>query len=77
MSSTKKNTNFKVIQKPKIHVTKLKKTNITDVWNHNFDEEMMKIIHLVEEFNVIAMVNIKIKLIIQDTEFPGVVKKPK
>ncbi|KAG2381715.1 hypothetical protein C9374_006099 [Naegleria lovaniensis] len=42
------------------------KVKIIDVWKHNLDREMLKIINLVEKYPCIAM----------DTEFPGVVAKP-
>lgn len=36
-------------------------TQIIEVWSHNVEEELLKIAHLVPEYNNIAM----------DTEFPG------
>jgi hypothetical protein len=41
-------------------------TAIKDVWEENFEEEIWKIMELVEKFNVIGM----------DTEFPGIVYRP-
>jgi len=40
----------------------LKETTIKEVFADNFEEELFKIMDLIETFNVIAM----------DTEFPGV-----
>lgn len=39
---------------------------IIDVWAHNLNEEMFRIMELVDDFNYIAM----------DTEFPGIVARP-
>ncbi len=52
----KKSLNYKIIAKPKIHINSLKQTHIQDVWAHNFEEELMKIINLVDDYNYIAMV---------------------
>ncbi len=52
----KKSLNYKIIPKPKIHINSLKQTHIQDVWAHNFEEELMKIINLVDDYNFIAMV---------------------
>ncbi|CAD8159186.1 unnamed protein product [Paramecium octaurelia] len=46
---------------PRVKLTHLNKTNIVDVWAHNFQAEIAEIADLIEEFNVISL----------DTEFPG------
>ncbi|CAD8048966.1 unnamed protein product [Paramecium sonneborni] len=46
---------------PRVKLTHLTKTNIIDVWSHNFMAEITEIASLIEEFNVISL----------DTEFPG------
>lgn len=52
----------------KQNVLTMKSANIIEVWNHNLEEEVYKIIDLIErhEFNIISV----------DTEFPGVAVKP-
>eukprot|EP00330_Aristerostoma_sp_ATCC50986_P006389 CAMPEP_0114588766 /NCGR_PEP_ID=MMETSP0125-20121206/11392_1 /TAXON_ID=485358 ORGANISM="Aristerostoma sp., Strain ATCC 50986" /NCGR_SAMPLE_ID=MMETSP0125 /ASSEMBLY_ACC=CAM_ASM_000245 /LENGTH=69 /DNA_ID=CAMNT_0001785337 /DNA_START=192 /DNA_END=401 /DNA_ORIENTATION=+ len=37
-----------------------------DVWDHNFEDEMWKIMKVIEKYNVVGM----------DTEFPGIVYRP-
>lgn len=38
------------------HILSLKNTNIKEVWDHNFEEEFYKIMDLIENYNVIALV---------------------
>lgn len=37
-------------------ILNLKKTDIVDVWEHNFEEEIYKIMDLIETYNIIAIV---------------------
>lgn len=41
---------------PRVKLTHLSKTNIIDVWAHNFMAEITEIASLIEEFNVISLV---------------------
>jgi len=52
----------------KQNILTMKCANIIEVWNHNLEEEVYKIIDLIErhEFNIVSV----------DTEFPGVAVKP-
>ena len=43
---------------------------IKDVWEENMVDELRKISELIEDYNYVSMV---IYIIIQDTEFPGIV----
>ena len=41
---------------PKKHILAMKNTVIKEVWEHNMEEELFKIMELIETYNVIAMV---------------------
>lgn len=45
---------------PRVKLLHLQKTNIIDVWAHNFEAEMEEIQDLIEEFNVVSLVSIVI-----------------
>ena len=65
--------NFKIIQnslrmkndlnKSPKKISKIKKTIIQDVWANNLEEEIKKIMDLVEDYNVVAMARPKINYI--------------
>lgn len=38
------------------HILNLKQTSIKEVWDYNFEEEFYKIMDLIENYNVIAVV---------------------
>ena len=42
------------------HILSLKNTNIKEVWDYNFEEEFYKIMDLIENYNVIALVKLLI-----------------
>jgi hypothetical protein len=44
MQAPAKKLNYKILPKPKTHITQLNQTQIIDVWAHNFEDELMKII---------------------------------
>lgn len=44
------------------HILNLKNTKIKEVWDFNFEEEIYKIMDLIEHYNVIAIVRISLKI---------------